>query len=69
MPESGTYGSERGPAGNSRPYRECRAKPISHPKFLLTGKRTGNYAILRPVEPAPPVGMLEIPRVGGASSK
>ena len=24
MPESGTYGSVRGAAGNSRPYRECR---------------------------------------------
>ena len=24
MPESGTYGSVRGVAGNSRPYRECR---------------------------------------------
>lgn len=23
MPESGTYGSVRGAAGNSRPYREC----------------------------------------------
>jgi len=24
MPELGTYGSVRGAAGNSRPYRECR---------------------------------------------
>ena len=24
MPESGSYGSVRGAAGNSRPYRECR---------------------------------------------
>jgi hypothetical protein len=24
MPESGPYGSVRGAAGNSRPYRECR---------------------------------------------
>ena len=24
MPEWGTYGSVRGAAGNSRPYRECR---------------------------------------------
>jgi len=24
MPELGSYGSVRGAAGNSRPYRECR---------------------------------------------
>ena len=27
MPELGTYGSVRGAAGNSRPYRECRPRP------------------------------------------
>jgi hypothetical protein len=26
MPELGTYGSVRGAAGNSRPYRECRPR-------------------------------------------
>jgi hypothetical protein len=32
MPESGTYGSVRGAAGNSRPYRECRpARAVRHP--------------------------------------
>jgi hypothetical protein len=32
MPESGSYGSVRGAAGNSRPYRECRpvAKDAAH---------------------------------------
>jgi hypothetical protein len=26
MPELGSYGSVRGAAGNSRPYRECRPR-------------------------------------------
>jgi hypothetical protein len=30
MPESGTYGSVRGAAGNSRPYRECRHDEAIH---------------------------------------
>jgi hypothetical protein len=34
MPELGTYGSVRGAAGNSRPYRECRP-------FLDGATRTG----------------------------
>jgi hypothetical protein len=38
MPELGTYGSVRGAAGNSRPYRECRP---------LTGGATGTGAGVR----------------------
>ena len=30
MPELGTYGSVRGAAGNSRPYRECRHDEAIH---------------------------------------
>jgi len=30
MPELGTYGSVRGAAGNSRPYRECRHDELIH---------------------------------------
>jgi hypothetical protein len=29
MPELGTYGSVRGAAGNSRPYRECRSMTVA----------------------------------------
>ena len=46
MPESGTYGSVRGAAGNSRPYRDCRpmAKLTTRsegrcPKAAREGKR------------------------------
>jgi len=31
MPESGPYGSVRGAAGNSRPYREHRPRFVLHP--------------------------------------
>lgn len=37
MPESGTYGSVRGAAGNSRPYRECR--PIATGEGRHRGRR------------------------------
>ena len=30
MPELGTYGSVRGAAGNSRPYRDCRHDEAIH---------------------------------------
>ena len=30
MPELGAYGSVRGAAGNSRPYRECRHDEAIH---------------------------------------
>jgi hypothetical protein len=29
MPELGSYGSVRGAAGNSRPYRDCRHDELS----------------------------------------
>jgi hypothetical protein len=35
MPELGTYGSVRGAAGNSRPYRECR--PNDEPSTRIEG--------------------------------
>ena len=41
MPESGTYGSVRGAAGNSRPYRECRPV-VTYPP------------VLRPASESPP---------------
>jgi hypothetical protein len=37
MPELGTYGSVRGAAGNSRPYRECR--PMSDGSACTGGRR------------------------------
>jgi hypothetical protein len=33
MPELGSYGSVRGAAGNSRPYRECRPHEGRHREF------------------------------------
>jgi hypothetical protein len=38
MPELGTYGSVRGAAGNSRPYRECR--PLMDSAASAGGRRT-----------------------------
>jgi hypothetical protein len=38
MPELGTYGSVRGAAGNSRPYRECRPRRTV-PRALAAGVR------------------------------
>ena len=38
MPELGPYGSVRGAAGNSRPYRECR--PRANSTALSGGRRT-----------------------------
>ena len=37
MPELGTYGSVRGAAGNSRPYRECR--PLTNGATDTGGRR------------------------------
>jgi hypothetical protein len=37
MPELGTYGSVRGAAGNSRPYRECR--PMTEDAARWEGRR------------------------------
>jgi hypothetical protein len=37
MPELGTYGSVRGAAGNSRPYRECR--PLTDGAVHSGGRR------------------------------
>jgi hypothetical protein len=38
MPELGPYGSVRGAAGNSRPYRECR--PPTNRAACSSGRRT-----------------------------
>jgi hypothetical protein len=38
MPELGPYGSVRGAAGNSRPYRECRPR-TAMPRVLAAGVR------------------------------
>ena len=37
MPELGSYGSVRGAAGNSRPYRDCRHDEAIH---ALRGRRS-----------------------------
>jgi hypothetical protein len=37
MPELGSYGSVRGAAGNSRPYRECR--PVTDGAAHSGGRR------------------------------
>ena len=37
MPELGSYGSVRGAAGNSRPYRECR--PLGNGAACGCGRR------------------------------
>ena len=37
MPELGSYGSVRGAAGNSRPYRECR--PLEGRRRVFGGRR------------------------------
>jgi hypothetical protein len=47
MPESGTYGSVRGAAGNSRPYRECRpARTLPRARGPAFESRQGRKARL-----------------------
>jgi len=48
MPELGSYGSVRGAAGNSRPYRECR--PLTIGGALRAGPAFENLQGRKPRE-------------------
>ena len=60
MPESGTYGSVRGAAGNSRPYRECRPIATARQRLgpaseSLQGRCYGALSLVIAVTNAAPV--------------
>ena len=54
MPELGTYGSVRGAAGNSRPYRDCRHDEAIHELWRPASEKRQGIEVAGSGAPAVP---------------
>jgi hypothetical protein len=65
MPELGSYGSVRGAAGNSRPYRDCRPPVCAAPPSWGRHPQTFTKADLKP----PMIDVRSSPGSGHSSGR